>query len=120
MTSIRLWRGDRVRVLATGGCFDRSVESAEAVSERRWSIGLLCDPLQKFSSSATVKGSSSTTNSRSGLRVRSELDRGQYPGGVTVTDAQLATVRLDRHRFHGDWNYTIYRATRKTAKSGIV
>jgi hypothetical protein len=35
-------------VLATGGCFDRSVESAEAVSERRWYIGLLCDPLQKI------------------------------------------------------------------------
>jgi hypothetical protein len=52
--------------------------------------------------------------------VRSELDRGQYPGGVTVTDAQLATVRLDRYRFHGDWNYTIHPATRKTAKSGIV
>jgi hypothetical protein len=52
--------------------------------------------------------------------VRSELDRGQYPGVVTVTDTQLATVRLDRHRFHGDWNYTIYHATRKTAKSSIV
>ena len=27
-----------------------------------------------------------------------------------MTDAQLATVRLDRHRFHGDWNYTIHPA----------
>jgi hypothetical protein len=25
-----------------------------------------------------------------------------------VPDAQLATVRLERHRFHGDWNYTIH------------
>ena len=51
------------------------------------------------------------TRSRSGLRIRSELDRGCYPSGVTVTDAQLATVRLERHRFHGDWNYTIHPAT---------
>jgi hypothetical protein len=23
----------------------------------------------------------------------------------------LATVRLQRHRFHGDWNYTIHPVT---------
>ena len=27
-----------------------------------------------------------------------------------MTDAQMATVRLERHRFHGDWNYTIHPA----------
>jgi hypothetical protein len=48
-----------------------------------------------------------STHSRSGLRVRSELDRRRYPDGVTVTDKQMATVRLERHAFHGDWNYTI-------------
>jgi hypothetical protein len=26
---------------------------------------------------------------------------------VKVSDAQLATVWLTRHAFHGDWNYTI-------------
>jgi hypothetical protein len=31
-----------------------------------------------------------------------------------VTEAQMATVRLKRHRFHGDWNYTIYPATPRT------
>jgi hypothetical protein len=24
-----------------------------------------------------------------------------------VSDAQLAAVPLNRHEFHGDWNYTI-------------
>jgi hypothetical protein len=28
-----------------------------------------------------------------------------------VSDAQLAKVRLERHRFHGDWNYTIHPKT---------
>jgi Rhodopirellula transposase DDE domain len=59
---------------------------------------------------ATIVSLIGSTHSRSGLRVRSELDRGQYPAGVTVTDAQMATVRLERHRFHGDWNYTIHPA----------
>jgi hypothetical protein len=60
---------------------------------------------------ATIVSLIGATRSRSGLRIRSELDRGRYPGGVTVTDAQLDTVRLERHRFHGDWNYTIHPST---------
>ena len=60
---------------------------------------------------ATIVSLIGSTHSQAGLRVRSELDRGQYPAGVTVTDAQLATVRLERHRFHGDWNYTIRPTT---------
>lgn len=62
---------------------------------------------------ATIVSLIGSTHSRSGLRVRSEIDRGRYPGGVTVTDAQMARVRLDRHRFHGDWNYTIHPTTER-------
>jgi hypothetical protein len=62
---------------------------------------------------ATIVSLIGSTHSTSGLRVRSEIDRGSYPGGVTVTDAQLARVRLDRHRFHGDWNYTIHPTTER-------
>ena len=46
---------------------------------------------------ATIVSLIGSTHSRSGLRVRSELDRGAYPSGVTVTDAQMATIRLE-HR----------------------
>jgi hypothetical protein len=60
---------------------------------------------------ATIVSLIGSTHSRSGLRVRSELDRGRYPAAVKVTDAQLATVWLERHRFHGDWNYTIHPVT---------
>jgi hypothetical protein len=54
------------------------------------------------------------TTSTSGLRVRSELDPGQYPSGVAVTDQQMAQLNLDRHRFHGDWNYTLHPRRRPT------
>jgi hypothetical protein len=47
------------------------------------------------------------TTTRTGLRVESYLDTNLYPTGRTPTDAQMATVQLDRHAFHGDWNYTI-------------
>jgi hypothetical protein len=59
---------------------------------------------------ATIVSLIGSTHSRAGLHVRAELDRGPYPAGVTVTDTQLASVRLERHRFHGDWNYTIHPA----------
>ena len=47
------------------------------------------------------------TRTAAGLRVRCELDRGAYPKGETITDAQMTTLTLVPHRFHGDWNYTI-------------
>jgi hypothetical protein len=45
------------------------------------------------------------TQTRSGLRVRAELDRGSYPTGVKVGDAELAAVPLSRHDWHGEWGY---------------
>jgi hypothetical protein len=47
------------------------------------------------------------TTTRAGLTVESELDAHPYPAGVKVTDEQMASIRLDRADFHGDWNYTI-------------
>jgi hypothetical protein len=63
---------------------------------------------------ATIVSLIGSTHSQAGLHVRAELDRGRYPAGVTVTDAQMATVRLKRHRFHGDWNYTIHPVRPRT------
>ena len=48
-----------------------------------------------------------TTTTRTGLKVRAELDPGSYPTGIKVTDAELAAVPLTGHAFHGEWNYTI-------------
>jgi hypothetical protein len=60
---------------------------------------------------ATIVSLIGETRSRAGLHVRAEVDRGQYPAGIRVTDAQMATLQIKRHRFHGDWNYTIRPAT---------
>jgi hypothetical protein len=51
------------------------------------------------------------TTNRKGLKVRCELDTANYPAGVKVSDAELAQVNLERHLFHGDWNYTIHPKT---------
>jgi transposase len=47
------------------------------------------------------------TTTRTGLKVRCELDQGAYPKGLKITDKQIKEIHLNRHDFHGDWNYTI-------------
>ena len=47
------------------------------------------------------------TTTRTGLKVRAELDTGLYPKGLKVTDEALAALPLRRHDWHGDWNYTL-------------
>ena len=47
------------------------------------------------------------TTTKTGLKVRCELDRNTYPAGVKVSDAEIEAVNLTRHEFHGEWNYTV-------------
>ena len=41
------------------------------------------------------------------LKVRAEHDPRAYPTKVRVSDAELASVPLEPHSWHGEWNYTI-------------
>ena len=47
------------------------------------------------------------TTTRTGLNVKAEIDNGTYPSGIKVTDAEMATLNISPHEFHGEWNYTI-------------
>ncbi len=47
------------------------------------------------------------TTTDAGLKVRCEIDPNTYPAGVKVTDAEMNAINIQRHEFHGDWNYTI-------------
>ena len=47
------------------------------------------------------------TKTRTGLRVKAELDANQYATGIKVTDEELASLRIRKAKFHGNWNYTI-------------
>ena len=47
------------------------------------------------------------TTTRTGLRVRSELDENAYPAGRTVSDADMDTLHLRPDAFHGEWNYSL-------------
>jgi len=69
---------------------------------------------QPLVSLAVIVNLIGATRTAAGLRVRCELDRGTYPKGQAVSDAQMAGLKLVPHRFHGDWNYTIHPMRRPT------
>ncbi len=50
----------------------------------------------------------SNTKTKTGLSVRAELDRREYPKGIKVSNDQFATINIVRDDFHGEWNYSIF------------
>ena len=54
-----------------------------------------------------------STKTREGLRVRAELDTNTYEKGIKVTKQEMESVRLEKDKFHGNWNYTIKPSTKK-------
>jgi Rhodopirellula transposase DDE domain len=61
-----------------------------------------------LASHEVVVNTIAATTTRTGLTVRAELDDGEYPTGVQVSDAQMKALPLERHDWHGDWNYTLH------------
>jgi transposase len=55
----------------------------------------------------TVVNLIANTTTTTGLRVKAAADTRSYKKGIRVSDAEIETVNLKRHRFHGDWNYAI-------------
>ena len=45
---------------------------------------------------------------KTGLTVHAELDTNAYITGIQVRDDEIAALPITRHRFHGDWNYTLH------------
>ena len=58
-------------------------------------------------SHAVVVNLIGATTTKTGLKVRSELDKGRYPTGRTVSDAELEALHVRKESFHGDWNYAL-------------
>jgi hypothetical protein len=52
----------------------------------------------------------SAVTTRTGLKVTAVLDTGIYPKGIRIPDKDMKAFEarhLQRHQFHGNWNYTI-------------
>ena len=47
------------------------------------------------------------TTTKTGLKVRAQIDANLYPLGIQVSDQQIAGLNIERDSFHGEWNYKI-------------
>lgn len=56
------------------------------------------------------------TKTKTGLKVKAKLDKGKYPPKVKVSDEEMASLNIEPHEFHGEWNYTIRPRNQKSKK----
>jgi hypothetical protein len=61
-------------------------------------------PLLNFETVINLIGGTQTT---SGLKVKAVLDTNQYETGVATPDEEIDQLRLQRHKVHPNWNYTL-------------
>ncbi len=64
-----------------------------------------------LTSHEVILQSIAATTTGTGLKVHAQLDTGDYPTGVQISDARMAALPIARHGFHGDWNYTLHPDT---------
>ena len=61
-------------------------------------------PLKSYQTVVNLIGA---TKTRQGLKVKAVLDENEYEKGIKITNEELSEINLYRHKFHGEWNYTI-------------
>jgi len=110
---VRLWKwelqqlADRTGLLVTVCHLPPGTSKWNRIEHRLFShiaMNWRGKPLVSLAAIVSLIGSTKTGR---GLRVEAEIDPGEFATGVVITDAQMASVRLERDAFHGEWNYTI-------------
>jgi hypothetical protein len=57
-----------------------------------------------------------STTTETGLEIRAELDSTSDPTATKVSAEELSRVRIERAKFHGEWNYTVLPRSSETTK----
>ena len=110
---LRLWKVELGRLAAEAGLaitvchFPPGTSKWNRIEHRLWSAVSTNWRGRPLVSHEVVVELIGATTSRTGLKVKAQLDTGTYPTGIQVTDEQLAAVPVKPHTFHGEWNYTI-------------
>jgi transposase len=110
---LRLWKLELAKLAERTGLqitvchFPPGTSKWNKIEHRLWSHVSMNWRGRPLTSHEVVVNLIGATKTRTGLTVRAHLDRGSYPAGKVITDKQLAAVQLKRHKFHGEWNYTV-------------
>jgi hypothetical protein len=110
---VRLWKLELGRFAQEAGLtirvchFPPGTSKWNKIEHRMFSFITMNWRAQPLVSHEVIVNLIAGTKTKSGLKLRAELDTNAYPKGVVVTDAELATVIIEPNKFHGDWNYRI-------------
>jgi transposase len=58
-------------------------------------------------SAAVIVNLIGSTKTKNGLKVRCVLDKAEYKTSRKVSDSEYNLINMKKHKFHGEWNYTI-------------
>jgi transposase len=103
----RLWKADQTGLTITVCHFPPGTSKWNKIEHRMFSFITKNWRGKPLTDRATIVNLIGATKTEEGLKIRCELDTNHYPKGIKVSDAQMETVKLKKHVFHGDWNYTI-------------
>lgn len=111
---VRLWKLELSRLAAETGLtirvrhFPPGTSKWNQIEHRLFSFITMNWRGQPLVSHEVIVNLIAATKTRSGMTVRSEVDTNSYPKGIVVSDADLATIKIDTSAFHGEWNYAIH------------
>ena len=119
---IRLWKvelqnlADEIEMPVTVCHFPPGTSKWNKVEHRLFSHISMNWRGQPLVSHEVVVNLIGSTKTKSGLRVKARLDRKVYPTKVKISDEEMQSLNLLRHKFHGDWNYTVNPTQRRGKK----
>ena len=94
--------------LAVTGCHNPPGSSPwNKIEQRMFSFSSLHWQGQPLVSYETVVNLIASTRTKSGLRVRAQLDTKFYEAGVKISDQEMKRLNRRPHTTHPAWNYTI-------------
>jgi hypothetical protein len=98
---------DQLGLEVTVGHYPPGTSKWNKIEHRLFSFISLNWKGQPLVSYETVVNLIGATRTKTGLRVRAELDAKQYEAGIKISDAQMERINLRPHSTHPLWNYTI-------------
>ena len=110
---VRLWKLELAKLAKKTGLditvchYPPGTSKWNRIEHKMWSFISMNWRGRPLTSYRTIIELISATTTATGLTIRAEADTNHYETGTKVTDKELAAIPLERHDFHGDWNYTI-------------
>lgn len=110
---VRLWKLELAKLAKETGLditvchYPPGTSKWNRIEHKMWSFISMNWRGRPLTSYRTIIELISATTTATGLTIRAEADTNHYETGTKVTDKELAAIPLERHDFHGDWNYTI-------------